>query len=133
MDIKNLPNIIIARNLVRLREERGWEQHEVAALYGCNPQYISQLETGRRGFGKRTIPKLLKVFDVTLGEFLKMPNELSSQEIGDYWEKFIRIKTGPHAELFERISRFLEKAPPSGIGSLENFMILMEEAVQESR
>jgi len=133
MEIKNLPNIIIARNLVRLREERGWEQHEVAALYGCNPQYISQLETGRRGFGKRTIPKLLKVFNVTLGEFLKMPRDLSSQELGDYWESFIGIKTGPHAELFERIARFLDSAPPSGVGSLENFMTLMEETMQGSK
>jgi transcriptional regulator with XRE-family HTH domain len=76
-DSEDIVNKIISRNVMRLREERGWSQKDLAKKYGCTFQYISQMETGHRGFGKRTFRKLMTAFGVNEKELLEPEQEQS--------------------------------------------------------
>jgi transcriptional regulator with XRE-family HTH domain len=121
-----LPDLIIARNLIRLREERGWSQEDLAGKYGCTFQYISQMETGHRGFGKQTLPKLAKALGVTQKELLEMPKDLSSKELGEQWEKFRELAGSDNADLFERVLNLFSEAEPGAIKTLDGIITIIE-------
>lgn len=42
------PGRLLARNVRRLRTERGWSQEEAAAVAGIHSTYWSQIETAKR-------------------------------------------------------------------------------------
>jgi transcriptional regulator with XRE-family HTH domain len=66
-DLRN----IVARNLRRLRTEKGWTQEELAFRAKVDPSYISQLETGGHSASVTTLGKLAKALGVNASEFLK--------------------------------------------------------------
>jgi transcriptional regulator with XRE-family HTH domain len=59
----------IARNLARIRMEKGMTQEELAGLIDSNASYISQMENGGRGIGSKMLPKLCGALRIT-------PNDL---------------------------------------------------------
>lgn len=61
----------VARNLRRLRTEKGWSQEELAFRAKVDRSYISQLETGIYSASVTMLGKLAKAFGVDAGEFLK--------------------------------------------------------------
>ncbi|HQT96855.1 MAG TPA: helix-turn-helix transcriptional regulator [Thermodesulfobacteriota bacterium] len=57
-------------NLRILRKARGLKQRELAEAMGCaSPNYVSQLETGIRGFSPELVEQLAAFFKVDPGEF----------------------------------------------------------------
>ena len=67
----------IAKNIKRLREERGLMQKEVANTVGIHPSNYSKMEKGEREFGIDVIDKLAKFFGLSIDELVhsngKMP------------------------------------------------------------
>ena len=61
----------VARNLRRLRSEKGWTQEELAFRAKVDRSYISQLETGVYSASVTMLGKLAKALGVNAGEFLK--------------------------------------------------------------
>jgi transcriptional regulator with XRE-family HTH domain len=61
----------VARNLRRLRTEKGWAQEELAFRAKVDRSYISQLETGVYSASVTMLGKLAKALGVNAGEFLK--------------------------------------------------------------
>ena len=127
----NLIDLIVSRNVVRLREERGWSQEQLAERYGCSYQYISQMETGHRGFGKKTFKKLIRAFGVTEKELLKMPEGLASKEVEDLWRRFQELHEGQTAGLLNRVIMLLSSEDPGVIKALDGVVTVLEKNVEK--
>lgn len=56
-----------AANVIRLREERGWTQEQLADASKLNLDHIGKIENRRREPKVTTISKLAKGFGVTAG------------------------------------------------------------------
>lgn len=76
-DSEDIINRIIRGNVKRPRQERGLSQKDLAKKYGCTFQYISQMETGHRAFGKPTFRKLMTAFGVNETKLLEPEQERS--------------------------------------------------------
>jgi transcriptional regulator with XRE-family HTH domain len=61
----------VARNLRRLRTDKGWTQEQLAFHAKVDRSYISQLETGTYSASVAMLGKLSKALGVDPGEFLK--------------------------------------------------------------
>jgi transcriptional regulator with XRE-family HTH domain len=66
-DLRN----IVARNLRRLRTDKGWSQEELAFRAKVDRSYISQLETGVYSASVTMLSKLSKALGVDASELLK--------------------------------------------------------------
>ena len=60
----------LARNLRRLRQQKGWSQEEFAFHADIHRTYISDLERGARNPTISVVAKLAKALNVKLGELL---------------------------------------------------------------
>lgn len=56
-----------------LREGRGWLQGEAAEKLGVSRSYLSAIENSKRGISLNMMEAIIKVFDVTYGDFNKIP------------------------------------------------------------
>lgn len=61
----------VARNLRRLRHDRGFSQEELAARAGVDRSYISLLETSAYSASIDMLARLGKALEVDAAEFLK--------------------------------------------------------------
>ena len=64
---------VFARNLRRLRHEKGLSQEELAHGAGVNRTYMSKLETAASFAGLEIIGKLAVVLDVEPADLLRLP------------------------------------------------------------
>ena len=62
---------ILARNLRRLRGERGLSQEALAHKTGLTQTYLSQVEGGKRNISIDNISALAKAFSISISELLK--------------------------------------------------------------
>jgi transcriptional regulator with XRE-family HTH domain len=60
----------LARNLRRLREEKGWSQERYAEEANIHRTYVSDLERGARNPTIMIVEKLARPFGVTPGSLL---------------------------------------------------------------
>lgn len=60
----------LARNLRRLRHEKGWSQEEFADQAGIHRTYISDLERSARNPTITIVDKLAKALNVKTGQLL---------------------------------------------------------------
>lgn len=60
----------LARNLRRLRQEKGWSQEAFAFEAGVHRTYVSDLERGSRNPTLTVVEKLAKALGVKLGRLL---------------------------------------------------------------
>jgi transcriptional regulator with XRE-family HTH domain len=60
----------LARNMKRLRRERGWSQEELGDRSGLHRTYISQLERVAKVASINAVDKLAGAFGVQVGELL---------------------------------------------------------------
>jgi len=62
---------ILARNLRRLRGERGLSQEALAHKTGLTQTYLSQVEGGKRNISIDNISALAQAFGISISELLK--------------------------------------------------------------
>lgn len=60
----------IAKNIKRIREERGWTQEYMGEL-GFGPRWYQRFESGRHMPTIPTLDKLSRAFKVDISEFFK--------------------------------------------------------------
>lgn len=60
----------LARNLRRLRTEKGWSQEEYADRAGIHRTYVSDIERGARNPTITVVEKLAVPFGVSAGEMI---------------------------------------------------------------
>ena len=66
----------IAKNIKKLREEKGLMQKEVAGAVGVHPSNYSKMEKGEREFGIEVIDKLAKYFGISIDELVHMTGKM---------------------------------------------------------
>jgi transcriptional regulator with XRE-family HTH domain len=62
---------LIGENVRRLREERGWTQHQLSVVSGLHVSYISGIECGRRNITASIIERLAASLKAHPGELFK--------------------------------------------------------------
>lgn len=62
---------LVAKNLRRLRNEKGWSQEELSFRAKVDRSYISQLETGTYSASVTMLGKLARALGIDASEFLK--------------------------------------------------------------
>lgn len=74
---------IVAGNLIRLRESKGWSQEELRRRVGWKSKtMVSQLENRHTGVGPQTLGRLAEVFGVSPSEFYReMPLSESPESL----------------------------------------------------
>ena len=65
------PRLTLARNVRRLRHERGISQEELAALSGLHRTYVGSIERGERNVSIDNIGKLAAAFGIPLHVLLE--------------------------------------------------------------
>jgi transcriptional regulator with XRE-family HTH domain len=80
--MKNEPNIRLrlAKNLRRLRKERGWSQEDLSAEARLHRTQIGKIEKARQDTGVDIVEKLARTFGVQPGELLNFDSLPSPPE-----------------------------------------------------
>jgi transcriptional regulator with XRE-family HTH domain len=74
---------IFGKNLKKYRVFKGLSQAKLAELVNISPNFISDLETGKRWLSSDTLVNLAEVLDVAVYSFLKS-GETPSNEISTF-------------------------------------------------
>jgi transcriptional regulator with XRE-family HTH domain len=61
---------LLARNLARLRKQRGWTQDEAAKICGMDPTHYGNLEREKHNATLLTLSRLARGFEVELCDLL---------------------------------------------------------------
>src|SRR5918997_6538860 len=78
------------REVRRLRQEKGWNQTELAFYAGLAPSVISEIETGKRNPSAGTLHKLAEALDVDVPDLFERTQDLKVQAPlppEDAWER----------------------------------------------
>ena len=74
----------LAKNIKKIREERGMMQKEIANAIGVHPSNYSKMEKGEREFSIEVVDKLAKYFGLTIDELVhakgKIPKEVKIED-----------------------------------------------------
>lgn len=66
-------------NLKKIRISRQLTQEGMAIRLGTNKGYVSAMESGKRGIGKKMMIKIIKEFNVSYSNILEPPPELMDE------------------------------------------------------
>ncbi len=61
-------DILLAKRIKQLRQERGFTQEELSDLLGMNTSYITQVEARQQGLSLSMVYRIAKVFNLPLKE-----------------------------------------------------------------
>jgi transcriptional regulator with XRE-family HTH domain len=95
---------VLGANIKRYRGFKGLSQAKLAEMLDISPNFISDLETGKRWLSSDTLVSLAEVLDVEVHEFLKAdhaPEDAISAFIQNYTAKALNSVT-------EAVNRSLE-------------------------
>jgi transcriptional regulator with XRE-family HTH domain len=130
------------REVRRLRQERGWNQTELAFHAGLAPSVISQIETGKRDPSAATLRKLADALSVGVPELFEgaqdlkgqapLPFETPEDEEAREWRLLGYVRSW--ILLLDNLSERWEKAAEHGSFSPEVYMEFGEtfESVNEA-
>ncbi len=62
---------LVGENVRRLREDRGWTQHELSKASDLHVTYLSGIECGRRNITVGIIARLAEALEVPPGELFR--------------------------------------------------------------
>ncbi|WP_293336204.1 helix-turn-helix domain-containing protein [Microcoleus sp. CAWBG58] len=71
---------ILGLEIQRRRIEKRWSQEYLAEVTGLHRTYISQLERGLKSPSVRVLSHITNALDITMGEFLRVVEELLSAD-----------------------------------------------------
>jgi transcriptional regulator with XRE-family HTH domain len=105
--------ITLGANLKRYRCFRGLSQAKLAEIVDISPNFISDIETGKRWLSSDTLVNLAEALNIEVFEFLK-PSEAISGDIADlltkYTEEASSTLTGLVVQSLENLRRqYLKK------------------------
>lgn len=100
----------VAKNLKRLRHERGWTQEELAAHVGVSGQAVSKWERGESYPDITLLPGLAHCFHVTVDELLGMA-EIRDEEEGAYARANTLQKEGKYGDAVAVYEEALQTFP----------------------
>jgi transcriptional regulator with XRE-family HTH domain len=78
---------VLGANLKRYRSLKGFSQAKLAEMLDISPNFISDMETGKRWLSSDTLVNLAKALDVEAYEFLKFP-QASADDISEFIQTY---------------------------------------------
>jgi transcriptional regulator with XRE-family HTH domain len=87
---------VIAKNVRRLRDSRGWTQEELAE--GAGVSSVKMIETGHRGGRVATLQKIARALEVPLQDLFEDGGEDMTQGLADFLASSLANKI-THADL----------------------------------
>ena len=78
---------VLGVNLKRNRNLKGFSQAKLAEILDISPNFISDIETGKRWLSSDTLVNLAKALDIEVYEFLKPP-QTPSDDISMFIQKY---------------------------------------------
>ena len=78
---------ILGQNLKRYRTFKGLSQAKLAEILDISPNFVSDMETGKRWLSSDTLVNLAQALDVEVHELL-MPPKIPQDDISAFIEKY---------------------------------------------
>lgn len=115
-------DIIIDKNLRRLRGERGNTQEELAAFLTVSPQAVSKWERGESFPDISMLPRLALYYDVSVDDLLGVGELRKNERIAEYEQKSGLLRRDGHIEEDLKLWREAQAEFPNEIRVLDGLM-----------
>lgn len=106
MEREILPQI--GKRLRREREDRGYTREKFAELAGISPQFLAEIENGKKGMSSTTLYKICTSFDIS-ADYLLL-GHLVASILPDAVNQQLKKLPEPYLTLSEEIFRAIEQA-----------------------
>ena len=106
MEREILPQI--GKRLRREREDRGYTREKFAELAGISPQFLAEIENGKKGMSSTTLYKICTSFDIS-ADYLLL-GHLVASILPDAVNHHLKKLPEPYLTLSEEIFRAIEQA-----------------------
>lgn len=106
MEREILPQI--GKRLRREREDRGYTREKFAELAGISPQFLAEIENGKKGMSSTTLYKICTSFDIS-ADYLLL-GHLAAGILPDEVNQQLKKLPEPYLTLSEEIFRAIEHA-----------------------
>lgn len=98
----------IGKRIRREREDRGYTREKFAELAGISPQFLAEIENGKKGMSSTTLYKICTCFDIS-ADYLLL-GRLTSPELPAELNQRAQRLPEPYLKLTEDIIRAIEEA-----------------------
>jgi transcriptional regulator with XRE-family HTH domain len=112
----------VGNNLKRIREALNLTQEELALKCGLTQAYINFLESGKRGYTRKTIEKIAEVLNIPISQLFEEQREEGPTKVA---ELPVRYKEKRH--IYNEIIDLLDKLPDSVI---DHYKLLLKIEVE---
>lgn len=104
----------IGKNIVRLRNEKGYTQEALASLLHVSCAAISKWEHGSSCPDISTLPILARIFDISIDELLNFEKNLSEEDVKKLCEEILQqFQTASFKQAMEYVQGILRQYPNS--------------------
>ena len=79
---------ILGSNLKKYRIFNGFSQAKLAEILDISPNFISEIETGKRWLSSDTLVNLAQALGIEVYEFLKPPEETPPNDVSSFIQKY---------------------------------------------
>lgn len=100
---------IIIRNMIRLREAKGWNKSELARATGVDASHISNIEKGKKRIGLEVIEKLAFALDVEPYQMLREYDPLR-MNLGEKLELIEQLPEIKRIAIEQMVNAFLKES-----------------------
>lgn len=98
----------IGKRIRREREDRGYTREKFAELAGISPQFLAEIENGKKGMSSTTLYKICTCFDIS-ADYLLL-GRLTSPELPAELNQHLKHFPEPYLTLTEEILHAIEQA-----------------------
>lgn len=104
----------IGKNIVRLRNEKGYTQEALAALLHVSSAAVSKWEHGSSCPDISTLPILARIFDTSIDELLNFEKNLSNEDVKTLCKKMLQqFQSAPFHEAMTYVTSMIRQYPNS--------------------
>lgn len=104
----------IGKNIVRLRNEKGYTQEMLASLLHVSSAAVSKWEHGSSCPDISTLPILARIFDISIDELLNFEKNLSEEQVNRLCEEMLgQFQSAPFPEAMAYVKKVLRQYPNS--------------------
>lgn len=106
--MKELSLELVGNRLRRVRTQLALTREQFAEQAGISPQFLAEIENGKKGMSAETLFKICNQFDLSADYILL--GRASAAQLSDPVQNALRHFSEPYLELTEEIIRAIEKA-----------------------
>lgn len=113
---------IVGENLRKIRESLNLTQEELALRTGLTQGFINFLESGKRGYTKKSLEKISKALDVPIYKLFYEEEKKAPTGVAEPSKKYLR-----HKPYYDEIIGLLDKLPKSVI---EHYILILKSEIE---